>query len=640
MLAAVAGDKLASAIGKEARRFFPWLLVLCVSVGVIRRVLALPPLWGVAPALARACFVASALAFVASLVTEAGDAGHPPKLSLAPLLAIAPWCLPPAWLSDAQLALVGIAALALVEWSRAPTRTDARAVAVSPLALALGIAITLVALAWDRHGHFDNDPAYYAGVARHIVTSGRWEEPIVWHFQGLPNEAVHAPFDHWQPMTALALMVPMKLFGTSDRVVYVTMACLSGASIVALAALLGWAAPLKSRALALAGTGAFGLSPFLLQYRLDSETMPVVHLLLLVSLLLIARGHGALAMVPAWCLPLTRLDAGLWAPILTLAALARPSAIDDRPGARRGRHERATVALAAIGCALMVGAVWRASHGSFLPPAGTRAAMLGGYDDLYAYADGLPTISPFHFESRWTVAAFLDAGKHGLAAWFDQPLLGLQPLWIAAALFLGVASPSPIARGATAIVASLCFVAPWSSFHMYAPWRVSMVGVVALVLAAILGLDHVLDAARGTWTRPASLLARATLAVALVWGQWAGSTTPMHTAIAEEDAFRAVAPALAGHIVLTPHPFAGVAAQSAPVVMLPWNGEAAVSKVIKRFGITRLVLGIGGCSGETAALCTQVLAGKSELLGGISVRALPPLPGAPRVRVFALSSPR
>lgn len=634
-LAEVASGRLAMA--KEARRFLPWLLLLSVSVGVIRHVIALPPLWGVAPALARACFVVSALAFVTSLVVEAPSSGRVPKLALPPLLAIAPWCLPPAWLSDAQLALVGVAALALVEWSRELTPIEARAVAVSTHALALGIGVTLIRLAWDRQGHFDNDPSYYAGVARHIVTSGRWEEPIVWHFQGLPNEAVHAPFDHWQPMTALVLMVPMKLFGTSDRVVYVTMACVSGASILALASLLSWAAPLKSRALALAGTGAFGLSPFLLQYRLDSETMPVVHLLLLVSLVLVARGHGALAMIPAWCLPLTRLDAGLWAPILTMAAWLRPS-VRETPSA--SRHERTTVAVAAFGCALFVGAIWRASHGTFVPPAGTRAAMLGGYNDLYSYADGLPSISPFHLQSRWTVAAFLEAGKNGLVAWFEQPLLALQPLWIAAALFLGALSPSPIARVATAIVASLCFLVPWSSFHMYAPWRVSMVGVVALVVAAVCGLDRLFDAARGAWSRPAAFLARGTLAVALVWGQWAGSTTPLHSAIAEENAFRAIAPTLAGQIVLTPHPFAAVAAQAAPVVMLPWNGEAAVANVITRFGITRWVLGIGGCSGETATLCTQVLAGKRELVGGISLRALPNTKDAPHVRVFALSHPR
>jgi hypothetical protein len=459
----------------------------------------------------------------------------------------------------------------------------------------------------------------------------------VWHFQGLPNEAVHPPFDHWQPMTAVVLLLPMKLFGSTDRVVYVTMACVSGASIVALASLLGWAAPLKSRALALGGTAAFGLSPYLLPGRLDSETMPVVHLLLLVSLLLIARGHGALAMIPAWCLPLTRLDAGLWAPLLTLAALARPVVEERRASAR---HEHSTIACAAVACAFLVGAVWRASHGTFVPPAGTRAAMLTGYTDLFAYVDGLPALSPFHFQTRWTVEAFADAGKRGIDAWFDQPLLSLQPIWIAAALVLGATSPSPIARVATTIVASLAFVAPWSSFQMYAPWRVPIVGVAALVLAALMGLDHVFDLLRGAWTRLPALLARAALAGALVWGQWAGSTMPLPSAFAEEEAFRAIAPALADQVVLTPQPFLGVSAQSAPVVMLPWNGEVAVSNVIKRFGITRWVLGIGGCSGETAKLCEEVLRGRHELVGGVRLRPLPSVSDAPGVRIFAVSTRR
>lgn len=67
---------------------------------------------------------------------------------------------------------------------------------------------------------------------------------------------------------------------------------------------------------------------------------------------------------------------------------------------------------------------------------------------------------------------------------------------------------------------------------------------------------------------------------------------------------------------------------------------AAVANVIKRFGITRWVLRIGGCLGETAMLCTQVLAGERELVGGISLRALPNTEDAPRVRVFALTQSR
>jgi hypothetical protein len=675
------------AAGPASRRLVPWLVPVVVGVAVSRQVLGWTPLWGALSPVARAFFVVSALAFVASLVVDTSASGASPqdeaapgtsgdggargrwRVTWAPSLALLPWCLPPGWASPTQLMVSVAAAVALADWTRDPAASararlanaetgtpsvgvraagfDRWATAVSAHSFAFGVAATLLALAWDRHGHYDNDPGYYAGVARHIVTTGRWEEPIVWHFQSLPNDAVHAPFDHWQPMTSLVLLPSLKLFGTSDRVVYVTMAAISGASIVALAHLISWAHPLRSRALVLAGVAAFALSPFLVQYRLDTETTPVVHLLLLVSLVAIARGRGAWAMIPAWCLPLTRLDVGLWAPLLTVAALVHPSRADSARGARpdehedrasRLRRERVTVLAAALACAVGVATVWRASYDTFLPPAGLRAARLPDYGSLYAYVDGLPLLSPAHLDNRWTVAAFSNAAKQGLGAWLDHPLLGIQPVWLAAALFLGALPRSIVARFATAVVASVAFVVPWSSFHMYASWRVALVSLVALVLGALFGLDHTLDAPRGTWLRPAALHARALLATALVWGQWSGAHPPLPARSADEDAFQRLAPALAGHVVLTANPFAAVAAQSAPVVMLPWNGDTAVSGVIRRFAITRWVIGIGGCGGATAAVCREVLAGRRELPMGVRLGAVEGAAGAGGgVRVFAVS---
>jgi hypothetical protein len=43
----------------------------------------------------------------------------------------------------------------------------------APLYLAIGFQVEEIAY---------NDGAYYYGVARHIALTGRFEEPIVWHF--------------------------------------------------------------------------------------------------------------------------------------------------------------------------------------------------------------------------------------------------------------------------------------------------------------------------------------------------------------------------------------------------------------------------------------------------------------------------
>jgi hypothetical protein len=56
------------------------------------------------------------------------------------------------------------------------------------LVTAICLCIAYVVVGTTTTGSTDNDPAYYYGVARHIILSRRYEEPIVWcggHFRGL-----------------------------------------------------------------------------------------------------------------------------------------------------------------------------------------------------------------------------------------------------------------------------------------------------------------------------------------------------------------------------------------------------------------------------------------------------------------------
>src|SRR5580765_8298813 len=76
-------------------------------------------------------------------------------------------------------------------------------------------------------GISQNDGAYYYGVARHIAVSGRFEEPIVWHFIRPPETIVHAPFDYWGCMTSLLLVPSLMLFGANTRTAFVTMSAIT-----------------------------------------------------------------------------------------------------------------------------------------------------------------------------------------------------------------------------------------------------------------------------------------------------------------------------------------------------------------------------------------------------------------------------
>src|SRR5262245_10731144 len=78
-----------------------------------------------------------------------------------------------------------------------------------------------------------NDGAYYYGVARHIATTGRFEEPIVWHFLNPPDTIEHTPFDYWGPMTPLLLLPSLSLFGAEPATAFLTMAVLSAATLLA-----------------------------------------------------------------------------------------------------------------------------------------------------------------------------------------------------------------------------------------------------------------------------------------------------------------------------------------------------------------------------------------------------------------------
>src|SRR5712692_3957164 len=113
------------------------------------------------------------------------------------------------------------------------------------LVITLCLCAHYLAVGWVAVGNLDNDAAYYYGVARHIATTGRYEEPIIWQYLNPPATLIHRPFDYWQGLTALLLVPWLALFGATHHVALVTMAVISGLGLLAFYYLTVFALPLR-----------------------------------------------------------------------------------------------------------------------------------------------------------------------------------------------------------------------------------------------------------------------------------------------------------------------------------------------------------------------------------------------------------
>ncbi len=171
-------------------------------------------------------------------------------------------------------------------------------------------------VAWNT----DNDPAYYFGLARHIVTAHRFDEPIVWHFLVKPPAVAHPPFDYWAMLPALALVPFFFLFGPTHHVAGVVMGLVSGLSIVGFAYLVSVAAPFRSRLIQLMALLLFAFAPALMRFRFDVETVTFVHLWTIAALVCLARGRWEAAVVVSFLIFLSRSESVVLTAILWTAA--------------------------------------------------------------------------------------------------------------------------------------------------------------------------------------------------------------------------------------------------------------------------------------------------------------------------------
>src|SRR5262249_39910485 len=162
------------------------------------------------------------------------------------------------WRATAALIALGWVALCVAELLSARARTPRAeqapgepppfaALDYSALLFCACTTLWYVVVALDTHGNSDNDSAYYFGVARHIARTGRFEEPIVWHFLSHAPGLPHAPFDYWQGLAALVLVPALWLFGPTVKVALIVVALIDGIGLALLWYLIAIAAPIRYR---------------------------------------------------------------------------------------------------------------------------------------------------------------------------------------------------------------------------------------------------------------------------------------------------------------------------------------------------------------------------------------------------------
>jgi hypothetical protein len=623
------------AAAPSAARVWSWARAAIVLLGVWGAARAMPPgeLPGLAPAIVLALKLTALGALAAAALIERGAA---PDGAADLRAGIARW-----WPSFVPLALLGLlpaaaygarvaapaAALIAVLRDRVPERV---AWAPPPAGLAwsralritaLAICVAYVAAGATAAGSTDNDPAYYFGVARHILRTHRYEEPIVWHFLVKPARVLHHPFDYWSGLASLSLLPFLAVFGATHQVAGAAMGLVAGLSVVAFAHLIGTAAPLRSRIVQLVALLLFAFSPALMRLRFDVETIPFVHLWMILALVALARRRSEWAVLFAFLMFWSRPEDVVLAVVLSAVALAAAAeAPDPRRRLRRALLTGAVCGGAYLLCHLLL-------FGSPLPPGAILGRQLEDYGALYRWEDARP--------ATWTLAEHFTpeylAGRVHLALSNLQDIVFFPnyPVWLGLAVLRGccwskessrVEGTSWLLLFGGAITISL--VNP----TMFAGQRTLHALLPVVVLAgayaaeAALGALGRITAARLPWATAARLaasLAALLLASAML------RPLPLTLALGApplpfEADLAALDTTLDGGTVMSTRPWSVIAETRSPAVFLPENGEAAMEAVIRKYDVRWLLL-LNEGGGPSQAVQNELNSGARHNIGSLAV---------------------
>ncbi|RLB61660.1 MAG: hypothetical protein DRI90_10865 [Deltaproteobacteria bacterium] len=555
-----------------------------------------------------------------------------------PLVALIPAALGASWPDRyGVIFLVFAAALFATVLARQRARTEGVGVGLLSLAghrlglwqLALLVLTACVAFQYlwigcHAEGNLQNDSAYYFGVARHMVVTGRFEEPVIWHFLAPPEAITHPPFDYWGGLTSLLLVPFLLVFGPTHGVALVVMSLVSAASLFAFWYLICVAHPPRHAVVQLMALVLFAYSPAMAQYRFDTESLPLYHLLLLLALIALVKGRHGWAIGLSFLLVLTRSDGIVpWALIGTMAWVQVIKT--TRPGDRQAWRVPALVTLAAL-VLLAAKLLMREGDGQIL----LQVAGLSRQDELYFVPPKAVSLAGLWAE-RFTwpyVTARLGAAIDTLRG---AGLVEPADLWLLLAVLPGL----PWFRkrsGFESLVWLLCFGgAAFTSLAapgVFVSWRSLHPQIPTLVLAGMYGADVCLVASH-RWLRrqPGSPMrmmvgtAAVYAVMALLFTQWApyGERNLARDRAAEvqlqqfDDTFAGepVASNLACYVI---------ANTRSPAVSIPPNGEAAIEQVLRKYRIRWLAISppYGWMRGSLKPL-NSIIGGHKQTIGSVGV---------------------
>ncbi len=522
-------------------------------------------------------------------------------------------------------------------------RAGGRREVVASLAAVLAVCVLYVVIGARARGHCDNDALYYFGVARHMVRTGHYEEPLVWQFLAPAASLVHRPFDYWQGLTSLVLVPPLAVFGNTHHTALVTMAVVSCAGLLGFWFLVTLAVPIRSRLARWLACFGFAFAPGMATYRFDTESVPVFQLALVASLAAFARRAYGLSAACAFGMLLSRGE-GVWSCAIVWSACAW-YAFRERDGERPVRQ--LGPALVAAGLALAYAGYHGALFHTLAPPGAQMAPRARTYNDMFAFDParslpaGLDVLWP-KLQERFIADRFTTAVDAIRAAGFaSRPEVWLVLL---CATGVGVMGGGPPVLGlAWGVLLLGTFLATWSNSIYFAAWRAPHVMLPAAWLLAAAAIDSLVSAL-AAWSRRSHLRRARTFALGVATFALAAftfETTPLYgerlTVADRVDlgvALRRLSPTLEGKPVAAVHSWAVMADTSSPVLQVPYNGEAAMVAAFKRYGIAWLLLdGPTAHMDASAPLLAAIERGKRTHLGDLQLVKVDGPPELPLYRV-------
>jgi hypothetical protein len=529
-------------------------------------------------------------------------------LSLAPLVLL-PLC------HGEKLLEAAVVGAALIAYATGAGRSTLRARRlgrgrpfgpweVALLGFCIFIAIVYVQIGLRAKGNFQNDSAYYFGVAKHIALTGRFEEPIVWHFLRVPPRVPTAPFDYWGGLTSVVLVPFLWLFGATHQVANTVMACISALSVLVFWDLVAVRRVVKSPPLGAALLVAFALAPSLSTFRFDTESVAPYQLLTLLILVAAARKKWALCSVLAALVYYTRPSGALLALIIWVWAL-----YESR---RQGALKRvAATQLVLVALTLCYGLVL------FGTPLGVtrQAARMKSELDLYLW-NGRPSIDLLHARLGSTyllgritqvVRTLLDIVPGGAALLALAAVAGITP-WIAERRLRSRQSTVIWVLGV-----ALAFALGLASGSVFVPWRTLHPLIPLVMLAGGQSLDALLDwlwrlDVRRLWRGAAATLLLLITGSMLLRPVKLYGDRELAVLRTAEVALQKLDPVLQGGTVASNIPWYVIANTRSAAVSIPRDGPVAIAAVLGKYHVEWLaIIGRYSVRGRSAPVIYRLL---------------------------------